>query len=65
MLYGGHGQQRIREHHARVGLGDHSPGRGWSVHRLGTIERLPSCGLKPLTGCCGVLSDLSTELLEA
>ena len=65
MLHGGHGQQRIREHHACAGLGDHPPRRRWCVHRLGTVERLPSCGLKPLTCCFGVLSDLCTELVEA
>ena len=65
MLPGGHGQQRIREHHACAGLGDHPPGRYWCVHRLGTVECLPSSGLKSLTGCFGVLTDLGTELFEA
>jgi hypothetical protein len=46
-------------------LGDHPPGRYWCVHRLGTVECLPSSGLKSLTGCFGVLTDLGTELFEA
>ena len=65
MLPGGHGQQRIREHHARAGLGGHPPGWHWCLHRLGIGECLPRCGLKPFTGCFGVLPNLCTELVEA
>jgi hypothetical protein len=65
MLPGGHGQQRIREHDACAGLGDHPPGRHRCLHCLGTIKRLSSRGLKALTGCFGVLTDLGAEGLEA
>ena len=65
----GHGERRIREHHACSGVG-HRPARGdRRVHRLGSGQRLSNSGLsisrQAFSCLLSIKPDLLTEGIKA